>query len=157
MYTQTNRLTIRNIESADAHLVFPLLHDDGVKLYIPSFYCQTEHQARGMISFPTDDRQSFLLLISNRDTKAPLGFIWAFEHSDSVLSVCISIKANERGKEYCQEAIQALAEFVKSETPYTNLSFMVDRSNDSALRVMEKMDLKIKRLLEPYLIFHLSV
>lgn len=123
---------------------YEISHDTEVKKYVPYAYSKNYDEAKETVEAYSegDCKNDFYLCIQDKNGEV-VGAIIAVRMITTVLDVSVLIATKHRGKGIMKIAMNSFIIWLKSNTNYTQLSLVIEESNNSSKRLAEKIGAEI--------------
>ena len=157
---KTDRLILRKPQQSDASLLFPLLNDKLLEIYIPHLYSPNSNDIRDFLYYSCtlcDYQTDFCFIIEELKSKDIVGIIEAYILSNNTISISYAVKESARGKGYMPESLQALLQYFKDNTNAYAAEFSIRYDNYSSINVMKKLGIPFNKDTETYIYFRLPL
>lgn len=141
---ETDRLTLRPFEDADAPFIVRLLNEPGFLRYIGDRGVRTEQDARGYISRVAEEsyrQHGFgLLLVQRKPDGAPIGMCGVMQKPwlDSP-DLAYAFLAEAAGHGYATEAARAVLAHARADLRLGRIDAVVTADNAASIRVLERL------------------
>lgn len=146
MIIHAGKYILRSFEytEKDIRSFYEISHDAKVKKYVPYTYSKNYDDAKETVKAYSggDCKNDFYLCIQDK-TGTVVGAIIAIRMITTVLDVSVLIATNYRGKGIMQIAMNSFITWLKKNTKYTQLSLVIEKSNNSSKRLAEKIGAEI--------------
>lgn len=146
MIIHSNKITLRSFTSEDVNDFYEMVHNDStIEKYVPYAYVHNKKEAEENIEvYKKGDCINDFYLVIEIDGVI-VGAILAIRMFPRTLDVSLIISKLYRGKGIMHESLKIFVNWLKNNTSYKILMFVVKKENASSIRLVEKFNVNLTR------------
>ena len=146
MIIHSNKITLRSFTSEDVNDFYEMVHNDStIEKYVPYAYVHNKKEAEENIEvYKKGDCINDFYLVIEIDG-VTVGAILAIRMFPRTLDVSLIISKLHRGKGIMHESLKIFVNWLKNNTSYKILMFVVKKENASSIRLVEKFNVNLTR------------
>lgn len=146
MIIHSNKITLRSFTLDDVRDFYEMVHNDStIKKYVPYAYVRDLTEAVENIEvYQKGDCINDFYLVIEIDS-VMVGAILAVRTFPEILDVSLIISKTYRGQGIMNDSLNIFVDWLKNNTRYGTLMFVVKNDNTSSIRLIEKFKVNLTR------------